>query len=224
MGDADPVRRLWTKPGTCYFGRFAKMFWGEGGRYHGMARDPGDMETNFEVRSFDSPLSSQEYRALPKHPLTIVLDNLRSAFNVGSIFRLADTMRVHRLILCGYTAHPPHRKLEKTSLGTIDFVPWQHYERTIDAVRNLKQSGIPVWAAETTSHSVRYDSISYPSELAIVFGNEALGVDRSVLDMCDRMIEIPTYGFKNSLNVATSVSVIGYKFLEKAVEQPREGG
>ncbi len=188
-----------------------------------MARDPGDMETNFEVRSFDSFLSPQEYRDLPKHPLTIVLDNLRSAFNVGSIFRLADTMRVRRLILCGYTAHPPHPKLDKTSLGTIDFVPWQHYERTSDAVRYLKKSGIPVWAAETTSHSIRYDSIPYPEELAIVFGNEALGVERQVLDMCDRMIEIPTYGFKNSLNVATSVSVIGYKFLEKKKRPPSLG-
>jgi 23S rRNA (guanosine2251-2'-O)-methyltransferase len=179
-----------------------------------MAREPGDMETNFEVRSFDLDLPLDDYRALPKSPLYIVLDNLRSAFNVGSIFRLCDTMRVSGLYLCGYTAHPPHRKLEKTSLGTIEYVPWRHFERTADAVTDLAGRGIPVWAAETTTHARRYDQVKYPHPVGLVFGNEALGVDREVLDLCDGCIEIPTWGYKNSLNVATAVAVVGYRALE----------
>lgn len=178
------------------------------------------METNFEVRSFDADIPLEEYRAMPKAPLTIVLDNLRSAFNVGSIFRLCDTMRVSGLYLCGITAHPPHKKLEKTSLGTIEYVPWEHFEDAVDAVRGLKERGVRVWAVETTSHARRFDSVDYPSPLALVFGNEALGVRKEVLDLCDGFVEIPTYGFKNSLNVAASVAVVGYKVLEQITHWP----
>lgn len=179
-----------------------------------MRQKKGDMETNFEVRSFDAQISLEEYGMLPKHQLYIILDNLRSAFNVGAIFRLCDTMRVAGLFLCGYTAFPPHVKLEKTSLGTIEYVPWKKFENTIDAIEWLKERNIPVWAAETTSHSKPYNKVTIPDKLGIVFGNEALGVDEAIMKACDLLIEIPTYGFKNSLNVATSCSVIGYKILE----------
>jgi len=174
----------------------------------------GDMETNFEVRSFDAKIPLEEYRSLPKNPIYIILDNLRSAFNVGSIFRLCDAMRVSGLFLCGYTAAPPHRKLEKTSLGTIEYVPWKKFETTMDAIRCCKEQGIPVWAAETTSHSKPYSTITYPEPVAIVFGNEALGVEHEVMQHCDELVEIPLYGFKNSINVATSVATIGFKVLE----------
>ena len=185
-----------------------------------MARKRGDMETNFEVRSHDSALPLEEFRRLPRAPLWIVLDNLRSAFNVGAVFRLCDTMRASGLYLCGYTAHPPHRKLEKTSLGTIDYVPWRHFEDPLDAVRDLQERGIPVWAVETTSHAVRYDRIDYPSPLALVFGNEALGVSREVLERCTGFVEIPAWGFKNSLTVATAVAVVGYRALEESGFEP----
>lgn len=173
------------------------------------------METNFEVRSYDATIPLEEYRQLPKSPIYIILDNLRSAFNVGSIFRLCDTMRVSGLFLCGYTAHPPHRKLEKTSLGTVEYVPWRHFDDTREAVTHLQKEGIEVWAVETTSHARLYDSIEYPIPLGLVFGNEALGVSKEVLELCEGFVEIPTYGFKNSLNVAASVAVVGYKVLER---------
>ena len=179
-----------------------------------MALKKGDMETGFEVRSFDADISCDEYNALPKHQLYIILDNLRSAFNVGAIFRLCDTMRVAGLFLCGYTASPPNIKLEKTSLGTISYVPWKKFDTALAAVDYLKKLKIPVWAAETTSHSLLYNRVAVPAKLGVVFGNEALGVSKEVLKVCDCLIEIPTYGFKNSLNVATSCSVIGYKILE----------
>lgn len=181
-----------------------------------MARRGGDMETNFEVRSFDADISPDAYEQLPKSPLYIVLDNLRSAFNVGSIFRLCDTMRVSGLYLCGYTAHPPHRKLKKTALGTIPYVPWRHFDATAGALDHLEREGVPVWGAETTTASVRYDEADLPLPVAIVFGNEALGVSEEVLERCEGLVEIPTYGYKNSLNVAASVAVIGYRVLSRA--------
>lgn len=174
----------------------------------------GDMETNFEVRSFDSPMPLEEFNALPKNRLYIILDNLRSAFNVGAIFRTCDALRVSGLFLCGYTAFPPHTKLAKTSLGTIDFVPWKWFETTLEAVRFLQLQKIPVWAAETTSRSKKFSSVAYPESLGLVFGNEALGVERDVLEIVDDIIEIPLYGFKNSLNVATSVGIIGFRAIE----------
>jgi tRNA G18 (ribose-2'-O)-methylase SpoU len=173
------------------------------------------METSFEVRSFDADISLEAYNALPKTPLYFILDNLRSAFNVGSVFRTCDILRVKGLFLCGYTAYPPHKKLEKTSLGTIEYVPWKHFETALDAVKYLQQQNIPVWAAETTSISMPYTEVSYPEELGIVLGNEALGVSREVMERCDRIIEIPTFGYKNSLNVASACAVLGFKVIEE---------
>jgi 23S rRNA (guanosine2251-2'-O)-methyltransferase len=185
--------------------------------------DQSGIETNFEVRSLDAAISPEAYGELPKNPLYIILDNLRSAFNIGAIFRLCDVMRVSGLFLCGYTACPPHAKLEKTSLGTIAYVPWKKFESAHDAVLFLKNQGIPVWAAETTSTSRRYDFVEIPSKVGVVFGNEALGVTRDVLDLCDEIVEIPVYGFKNSLNVATSCAVIGYKIIEVMEQKKRPG-
>ena len=181
----------------------------------------GETETGFEVRSFDAAMPLEEYRALPKNPLYIILDNLRSAFNVGSIFRTCDGLRVSGLFLCGYTACPPNVKLNKTSLGTIEYVPWKRFENTLDAVAWLKEQKIPVWAAETTSGSRPFTGVKYPSPLGIVFGNEALGVAREVLEACDAMIEIPLQGFKNSLNVAIACGVIGFRAAESIAGQKK---
>lgn len=175
----------------------------------------GDIETTMmEVRCLDVEITLEEYNALPKNPIYIILDNLRSAFNVGGIFRLCDAMRVSGLFLCGYTASPPHIKLAKTSLGTIDYVPWKRFDHTLDAVKYLKAQNIQVWAAETTSHSKSFERIVFPDQVGIVFGNEALGVSEDVLAICDDIVEIPLFGFKNSLNVATSCAVIGFKAIE----------
>ena len=118
-----------------------------------MRNKKGDIETSFEVRSFDADMSLEAYNKLPKLPLYFILDNLRSAFNVGSIFRTCDILRVKGLFLCGYTAYPPHKKLEKTSLGTIDYVSWQYFETALEAITHLQQRHVPVWAAETTLHT-----------------------------------------------------------------------
>lgn len=185
----------------------------------------GDIETTvLQVRSLDADISLQEYEELVKNPLYIILDNLRSAFNVGAIFRTCDALRVSGLFLCGYTACPPHIKLQKTSMGTIDYVPWKHFDKTVDAVKYLQDQGIPVWAAETTSRSQSFYDVNYPGKLGVVFGNEALGVNRQVVDMCDNLIEIPQWGFKNSLNVAISCGVIGFSAVQKMVKQKALAG
>jgi tRNA G18 (ribose-2'-O)-methylase SpoU len=181
-----------------------------------VALKKGDMETNFEIRTFDADISDEEFAKLPKHNLYIILDNLRSAFNVGSIFRICDTMRVAGLFLCGYTAYPPHTKLDKTSLGTIPYVPWKHFDTTLEAVEHAKSLGLEVWAAETTSHSINYSKMDIPKGgVALILGNEALGVEEEVINECDKLVEIPTFGYKNSLNVATACSVLGFSILEK---------
>jgi len=180
-------------------------------------KSPGldSTETNFPVRSLDANISPQEYVKLPKTPLYFVLDNLRSAFNVGSIFRLADILRVKGLLLCGTTAFPPHLKLAKTSMGAVDYVPWRRFENTAQAIKHLQGQSVPVWAAETMPGSVLYTKAHFPEELAIVLGNEALGVSKEALALCDEVIEIPVYGFKNSMNVAAACAVLGYAFKER---------
>jgi len=179
-------------------------------------RNPeGAEETRFEVRSFDSPLSPQEYARLPKTPVHLVLDNLRSAFNVGSIFRTADTARVERIVTCGYTAHPPHPRLEKTALGTLDLVAADHFDTTLEALDDCRARGLPVWALETTSHSRTYTDLTFPRPVALVLGNEALGVSPEVLDAADQLVEIPVFGYKNSLNVASACSVVLFEILRQ---------
>lgn len=180
-----------------------------------MAIKIGDIETGFGVRSFDAEISPQEYAKLPKSPLYFVLDNLRSAFNVGAFFRLGDILRVSGIYLCGYTAYPPNVKLAKTSLGATEFVPWEHFEKTEDAISQLKQKGVRVLAAETAEGAVRYDKIGVEKPLALIFGNEALGVSEEILALCDGITEIPTFGFKNSMNVATAGAVLGFEIVKK---------
>jgi 23S rRNA (guanosine2251-2'-O)-methyltransferase len=180
-------------------------------------KNPGidSTETNFKVRSLDADIPLEDYIKLPKNPVYIILDNMRSAFNVGAIFRLSDILRVSGLFLCGCTAYPPHIKLAKTSMGTIDYVPWKRFETTIEAVNHVRQQDIQVWAAETACGSKYFNEVVYPSPLAVVFGNEALGINPEVLKMCDAVVEIPVYGFKNSLNVASACAVIGYSIVEQ---------
>jgi len=187
--------------------------------------EPGNYgkETTFAVRNHDAELSLDQYRRLPKHPVHLVLDNLRSAFNVGSIFRTADTARLARILTCGYTAHPPHPKLDKTALGTLDYIDTAHFDTTAAAVGALKEEGIPVWALETTSHSSSYAALRYPQPVALVLGNEALGVSSTVLEQCDQLIEIPMYGYKNSLNVAAACAVTVFEILRQwRQEEPHE--
>jgi tRNA G18 (ribose-2'-O)-methylase SpoU len=176
----------------------------------------GDIETGFGVRTLDANISREEYEKLPKAPIFFVLDNLRSAFNVGAFFRLGDILRVKTIYLCGYTAFPPHIKLEKTSLGTIDFVKWKHFDNIIDAINELKSENVEILAAETAKTAIRYDKLTFgEKDVAFVFGNEALGISRNVLQICDGIVEIPVFGLKNSMNVVSAAAILGFEAAKK---------
>jgi 23S rRNA (guanosine2251-2'-O)-methyltransferase len=169
------------------------------------------METRFNVRSLDSRLSPEAFRSVPRLPVTVVLDNLRSAFNVGSIFRTADCALVEKIVCCGYTAHPPNAKLEKTALGTVPFIPWEHRPDAVEAVRRLRDGGVKIMALETTDRSGILWERPIPLPVALVAGNEALGVSSDVLELADEIVEIPMYGFKNSINVAVALGIVLYE-------------
>ena len=180
----------------------------------------GQEESGFEVRSRDLDISPGEYARLPKFPVVLVLDNLRSAFNVGSLFRVADTARLAGLLTCGCTAHPPHPRLDKTALGSLDYVASEHFAATGEAVARLRGEGVPVWALETMSRSRHYARVRYPRPVALVLGNEALGVQPEVLESCDEVVEVPVFGFKNSLNVAAAAAVVVFEILRQWGYEP----
>lgn len=180
----------------------------------------GVEETTFDVRSRDLDVPLEEYEGRPKFPVTLVLDNLRSAFNVGALFRIADTARLQRVVTCGYTAHPPHPRLDKTALGSLDYVATEHATTTASGIATLRDAGVPVWALETTSRSRPYTEVRYPRPLALVLGNEALGVEREILQACDALIEVPVFGYKNSLNVACAAAVVVYEILRQWDYEP----
>jgi tRNA G18 (ribose-2'-O)-methylase SpoU len=150
---------------------------------------------------------------LPRNPVHVVLDNLRSAFNVGSIFRTADAGAVAHIHLCGMSAHPPHRKLEKTALGAFDYVPWTYHERTEDALKVLERAGIARVAIEVTQDAIPMREFEWPSPVAIVFGNEVTGIGERTLSMCDAVVCIPMHGHKNTMNVATAFGIALYHVL-----------
>jgi len=153
-------------------------------------------------------------------PLHIVLDNIRSAYNVGSIFRTADAAGVAKLHLCGVTACPPNLKLEKTSLGSTWYVPWAYTRSALEAVKALKEQGMAVASLETTDRSINYLDFEFPAPLVLVLGNEISGVSMEIMKESDFLLQIPTCGMKNSLNVATAFGIVAYE----AMRQYRNAG
>jgi 23S rRNA (guanosine2251-2'-O)-methyltransferase len=143
--------------------------------------------------------------------LHVVLDNIRSAYNVGSFFRTADGTGCAMLHICGMSPYPPNPKLEKTALGTLETVPWKYYRTTMEVVDSLKKHGIPIFAAELNQQSVDYRTITYPNPVALVFGHELHGVSDFVLDAVDKIVHIPMRGSKTSLNVATAGGILMYE-------------
>ena len=153
------------------------------------------------LRNHDRSLSVADAQSAPHHPLYIVLDNLRSAANVGNIFRAAEAARVTEVFTCGITPTPPDSKLLKTAVGAAEYVRHSHVASTAQVVATLQAHGVAVWAVETTQGARLYTDGHMPTPLALVFGNEVIGVDTDVLRSCDAVVEIPMHGVKNSLNV-----------------------
>lgn len=155
-------------------------------------------------------LSVDEYREIVKTPITVVLDNIRSCNNIGSVFRTSDALLIEKVILCGITATPPNKDIHKTALDAEKSVPWEYFEETEDAVLRLKEAGYLVFAVEQVENSISLPNFipEKDQKLALVFGNEVKGVQQSVVDICDGAIEIPQYGTKHSFNISVSAGIV----------------
>jgi 23S rRNA (guanosine2251-2'-O)-methyltransferase len=154
--------------------------------------------------------SVEEFRESEKFPLIVVLDNVRSMHNVGSIFRTADAFLISGILLCGYTPVPPHRDIHKTALGATETVGWQYFDSAMSAVHQLKSEGYRVFAVEQVEKSIPLQEFSskIPGKMAVIFGNEVSGVDPEVLKCCDGFIEIPQFGMKHSLNISVAAGIV----------------
>ena len=155
-------------------------------------------------------VSADEYKELPESGLVLVLDNIRSAHNVGSAFRTADSFKADKVWLCGICAVPPSAEIHKSALGAEDSVAWEHVDDTMEAIRRLRENGYKIVCAEQTVGSVMLDNFKPAAgeKYAVVFGNEVAGVRQDVVDEADFCLEIPQFGTKHSLNVSVSVGVI----------------
>ena len=159
-------------------------------------------------------VSAAEYKELPESGIVLVLDNIRSAHNVGSAFRTADSFKIDKVWLCGICAVPPSAEIHKSALGAEDSVDWEHVDDTMEAVRRLKEDGYTIVSAEQTMESVMLDTFvpEQGCRYAVVFGNEVAGVSQKVVDASDFALEIPQYGTKHSLNVSVSMGVVLWHF------------
>ena len=157
-------------------------------------------------------LSAQQYREAEPSGVEVILDNIRSAHNVGSIFRSSDAFRIDRVWLCGITPVPPTAEIHKTALGAEDSVGWEHRENTAALIRELRKDGFTVVAVEQTEHSVslREFKCNFGKKYAFVFGNEVDGVSQDAVDVCDFSLEIPQFGTKHSLNVSVTAGIVLY--------------
>ena len=160
--------------------------------------------------------SVEEFAAMEKLPIVVVLDNVRSAQNVGAFFRTGDAFGVERIALCGITATPPSREIHKSSLGAEFTVAWEYYGSTAQAVAQLKEQGYTLLAIEQVEGAVMLNclAVDRSKKYALVFGNELSGVEQTVVDMCDGAIEIPQVGTKHSINVSVCGGVVMWKFFE----------
>lgn len=162
--------------------------------------------------------SIADFKEAPKTPLVVVLDNIRSMHNVGSVFRTADSFLVEKMYLCGYTPQPPHRDINKTALGATETVAWEYASTTVEAVQTLQAQGYKVYAVEQAEGAVYLDQFNLPAQkIAIVMGNEVEGVADDVLDICDGCIEIPQLGSKHSLNISVAAGIIIWAITERTV-------
>ena len=157
----------------------------------------------------------KSFKSIKKTPLIVVLDNIRSLNNIGSIFRTCDAFLVSKIYLCGITAKPPNRKINKTALGSTDSVEWEYFKSTIKLIEKLKSEGVKIWSIEQVERAQKLnyiEKIDSKQKHAIVFGNEIKGVDQKIIDISENTIEIDQYGTKHSLNVSVAAGIVIWKF------------
>ena len=154
-------------------------------------------------------------RSFPRHPICVILENVRSLYDVGAVFRTADAACIEKLFLCGITGFPPDSEIAKTALGAQATVPWEHHNNTLDAISKLKQTGYQIVAVEQTDRSRCFWDVIYPEKVAFVFGYEVEGISDLTLSACDSAIDIPMFGYKGSLNVSIACGIVLYDALAK---------
>ena len=154
--------------------------------------------------------SVEEVKGSPKNSVIPVLENVRSGYNVGSVFRTADAFLLEAVFITGYSPYPPHKEIRKTALGAEDSVNWKHFKNAADAIAELKAMGYRVFAAEQAVNSLPLHQLGFnpDDKIAVVFGNEVTGVEQSTISLCEGCIEIPQWGMKHSLNIATAAGVV----------------
>ena len=154
-------------------------------------------------------INIEAFKSAEKTPITIVLDNVRSALNVGSIFRTSDAFLIENIILCGITATPPNKEIRKAALGSTDSVNWKYIKNTTDAVKQLIKDGYHVVGIEQADKSTKLNEFELPKKpIAIILGNEVNGVDQQAIDLCNEVIEIPQFGTKHSLNISVTTGIV----------------
>ena len=155
-----------------------------------------------------------EFKQIPKTPLIVILDDIRSLNNIGSIFRTADAFIIEKIILCGITASPPNKDIQKTALGSTESVDWEYQKNVSLVIENLKKEGVYIWSIEQTENSSKLNKlkISNNHKHAIILGNEVKGVSQNAIDLSDNVIEIPQFGTKHSLNVSACSAIIMWEF------------
>ena len=169
--------------------------------------------------------SVDEFKLSEKIPIVIVLENVRSAYNVGSIFRTSDAFLLESIYICGYTAHPPHKEIKKTALGAEDTVAWKYFKKTSEAIEELRKENYRVFSIEqaVNSHPLQETTIEKDEKIAVIFGNEVTGVEQSTIELTDGCIEIPQLGMKHSLNIATAVGVVLWEFVRTRIPPAPKG-
>ncbi len=162
-------------------------------------------------------INLSDFKSSEKSPLIIILDNIRSLNNIGSVFRTADAFLIEKIYLCGITAKPPHKDIQKTALGATESVDWEYVENTVELIEKLKREGVFVISIEQTDGSVSLKdySLQKVQKYAIIFGNEVKGVQQKVVNESDLVVEIPQFGTKHSLNISVSVGVVVWDFFSK---------
>ena len=154
-------------------------------------------------------ISSEDFKNIKKSPIVLVLDNIRSAMNVGSIFRTADAFLIEKIYLCGITAIPPNKELMKTALGANDSVDWEYVGETSAIIKRLKIDNHHIVGVEQTEKATLLNNFEMPNKkIALIFGNEVFGVNQELIDLCDECIEIPQFGTKHSLNISVSAGIV----------------
>lgn len=166
-------------------------------------------------------LKIEEYKAVVKYPIVLVLDNIRSQHNIGAAFRTGDAFRIEKIYLCGICGTPPNAELHKAALGAEDSVEWEYRKEAAEAIQRLKKDGYTIVGIEQVENSILLDEFMVEDEkkYALIFGNEVKGVSQALVDMCDCYIEIPQEGTKHSLNVSVSIGVVLWDFFYKIKKQ-----